>query len=106
MVQLIVGHLDIYQGQETEGPVYGLYDRTFTESRGLKTLDGFTPLKKGDLLTVFTDESRKEIVYEGEVAFARMAVASGGTEKPVDIDDKAWRKMVFQSLPAQAIRKP
>lgn len=63
----IEGTLEPFSEQGTEGIVWCVYDPASNAGDGRKTLSGLNKLDNGDLLRIFSDQSRKTILWEGVV---------------------------------------
>lgn len=113
----IYGYLEPFAEQGTEGIVWCVYDPSQNTADGKQSYDGLHLLEKGDLLKIFTDESRKGLAWEGTIdfdyeaekepieGFAHLVVQRvggctvNGVQKGVKPD--TWFGYFVKSLPAE-----
>lgn len=112
----INGHLEPFAEQGTEGIVWCIYDPSHNTADGKRSYDGLHLIEKGDLLKIFTDESRKGLEWQGPIDFDYEAEKKpirgfehlvvqrvggctvNGLQKGVDPD--TWFDYFVRSLPA------
>lgn len=112
--EVLSGKLDAFYETGTEGVIW-----SFDED-GKYGYDGLHCLEKGDIIKVFNDASRKQVIFEGVIdleyasrrrAFLLNPQYSGqevfgywvrGLQKGVD--PETWARMFFDGKPAQLVR--
>ena len=107
------GQLEAFWETGTEGVIWSFYE----DSK--QGYDGLHCLKKGDLLRVFNDASKKEVIFEGKVdleykrryrpypmnpQYGQQEVFGmwvHGFQR--NADPEAWAKMFFDGKPAELV---
>lgn len=65
----VSGILEPFSEQGTEGIVWCLYDPAHNTADGKRQYAGLSSIESGDLLRIFTDESRQAVAWEGTVRY-------------------------------------
>jgi len=95
--KVINGKLSVYFETGYEGSNW-----VFIED-GKSGYDALHILKKGDLLSVFNDNSKKKTIFNAEVDFKMVKKPPFYLEKPIqkNISRRKWRDMFLKGKPAQ-----
>ena len=108
------GHLEAFAETGTEGIFWSFHEA------GKRGYDGLHPLHQGDLLTIFNDAARQDVLWQGAVDFdhdilkkritryfkAQVIEGAGavhGVQK--GIDPKDWAAMFIAGKPATLVPK-
>ncbi len=120
-MSVIQGVLEPFSLPETEGIIWSVYDPSYNDAGGKRTLPGVTTLEKGDLLTVF-NQDRTETLWEGVIDFdyeiskeplplvpsyRRQAIndiSVHGIQK--DIAPQTWLDLFVNEYPCTLTRRP
>jgi hypothetical protein len=107
--RILKGKLELFYEQGMEYVAW-----TFYES-GRQGYDGLHVLEKGDVLRVFNDAARSELLWQGTIDFEYDSHKSGGIQRLPNIgtvhgiqkgvDVPAWSEMFVQEKPAILIPK-
>lgn len=98
----VKGRLEAFCEQGMTHSIWTVYDENFEQPDGQRSHDGLQKLERGDLLTVFNDESKKDIKWQGVIDFDRTTRGGAGLQK--DVDEGEWIKMFMREHPAELIR--
>lgn len=119
---VIDGVLDAFFETGTEGVIWSVYDESRNDENGYRSYDGLHCLEKGDILTVFNDKARKDVLWRGTVDLefktnwhsynnphypdaGQQAVLGfwvNGLQRGMAPED--WAKMFFDEKPARLVR--
>ena len=117
----ISGILEPFSEQGSEGIVWCIYDPAHNKADGKRQLTGLHAIEAGDLLRIFTDESRRTVAWEGPVRFehdshkAPLPLTGGKVHVqrvrdctvhglPQDVDAETWFDYFVQERPATLIK--
>ena len=92
------GKLDTYYETGYEGSIWAFYED------GKSGYDALHVLKNGDLIKVFDNASKKEVVFEGVVDLISPDKFFEGYV-PNNIDEREWAEMFKNNKPAELIIK-
>lgn len=111
----IKGLLEAFFETGTEGVIWSVYDEAKIDADGKRSYEGLHPLKKGDILKVFADVARSEVLWEGVVdleternyhpyplnpQYGQQAVLGmwvHGLQR--DLEPETWARMFFEEKP-------
>lgn len=96
---IIQGVLDPFCETGTEGIVWSLLED------GKKGYDSLNCLEEGDLLKVFNDAARKELLWEGEIKLKYPPATRFNRGVQEGVNEDAWTRLFFDAKPATLIRK-
>ncbi len=99
----IKGLLHAFCEQGMVHSLWTLYDAEYEQPDGMRTHKGLCVLEKGDLLTVFNDESRKTVKWQGVIDFDRKTLGGAGIQKGFEKQGD-WISMFMREYPAELVR--
>lgn len=96
---IIYGRTDDFCETGTEGIVWSVYED------GKKGYDGLHCLEDGDMLKVFNDAARKQVVWEGEISlkYPPSMMFNHGVQD--GMNEQIWARMFIDHKPATLIKK-
>ena len=113
---VIHGRLEAFWETGTEGVIWSIYED------GKTGYDGLNTVESGDLLTVFNDASKKQVLWQGEVnleyeqnyrpypmnpAYGQQEVLGYWVHGLQDgMPPETWARMFFEEKPATLVKKP
>ena len=98
----IKGELELFYEQGMSHILWAVYDDKFKGADGARSYDGLCVLERGDLLTVFNDEARTDILWQGKIDFVRETQLGAGMQQ--NIIRKEWIDMFADERPAELVR--
>lgn len=87
----VKGQLEAFCEQGMRHSIWMVYNENFEQADGQRTHDGLRALERGDLLTVFNDEAKTDIQWQGIIDFDRTTKGGAGLQK--DVEEGDWIKM-------------
>lgn len=118
---IIDGVLEAFAETGTEGIIWSIYDEKHNTADGKRQYSGLNSIKNGDILTVFNDKARKDVLWEGKVKLEFETQKQAALFNPnykqqavfgfwvhglqEGMDAKQWAKMFFDEKPARVTRK-
>lgn len=94
-----------FSDQGSEGNIKSFQDEKFmwVDGKGW-SYDGLHHLENGDLLTIFNDKARKDVLWHGKVKFVgEMANYSRGTQE--GFSEESWENLFDQEKPATLVKR-
>ena len=102
-VPVVEGQLEAFCEQGMTHSIWAVYDTTYERPDGQRSMDGLIALEKGDMLTVFNDASRKEVLWQGEIEFDHTTLNGAGIQKGFE-EQGDWIRMFMREYPAELVR--
>lgn len=102
-VPVVEGLLHAFCEQGMTHSVWTVYDEKCERADGARSHDGLVTLEKGDMLTVFNDASKKQVLWQGEIDFDRTTLNGAGIQKGFE-EQGDWIRMFMREYPAELVR--
>lgn len=100
-VPVVEGVLHAFCEQGMTHSVWTVYDEK--RDGGEWMHDGLVTLEKGDLLTVFNDASKKQVLWHGQIDFDHTTLNGAGIQKGFE-EQGDWIRMFMRKYPAELVR--